>query len=124
MHKLFIVLGALLAALAVIMGAFGTHALKPQLDAGAMKVFQTAVDYHLYHALGLILVGILYRSLPASSTLGWAGGLMASGIVIFSGSLYLLATTGIKWLGAITPLGGAAFIVAWVLAAVGVWRAQ
>jgi uncharacterized membrane protein YgdD (TMEM256/DUF423 family) len=116
--------GALLAALAVIMGAFGAHALKGQLDAGAMKVFQTAVDYHMYHALGLVLVGVLCKGLAPSSTLGWAGGLMASGIVVFSGSLYLLSTTGIKWLGAITPLGGVAFIAAWILTAVGIWRAQ
>lgn len=124
MHKVFMVSGALLAALAVIMGAFGAHALKGQLDAGAMKVFQTAVDYHMYHALGLVLVGVLCKGLAPSSTLGWAGGLMASGIVVFSGSLYLLSTTGIKWLGAITPLGGVAFIAAWILTAVGIWRAQ
>ncbi len=123
MHKVWMVSGALLAALAVIMGAFGAHVLKGQLDAGAMKVFQTAVDYHLYHALGLILVGVLYKAAP-SPILAWAGGLMAGGIVVFSGSLYLLGTTGVKWLGAITPLGGAAFIVAWILTALGAWRVQ
>lgn len=122
MFKVFVSLGSLFAALGVVMGAFGAHGLKSQLTPDMLKVFNTAVEYHLFHAAGLILIGILSRLTSPSSLLMGAGAAMLCGIILFSGSLYLLSTTGVRWLGAITPLGGLAFIVAWVLLTVHIWR--
>ena len=122
MAKLFLIAGAVNAMLAVGLGAFGAHGLKSRLSAELLAVYQTGVQYHGYHALGLILIGIIALHLPASVWLKWSGGLMLVGILCFSGSLYLLAITGIRWLGAITPLGGLAFLIAWLLLAVAVFR--
>ena len=115
--KLFVSLGALAAALGVALGAFGAHALKARLSADMLAVWQTAVQYHLWHALGLVAVGLLAQHLPASVPVRVAGWLMVAGIVLFSGSLYVLAATGTRWLGAVTPLGGACLIVAWLVVA-------
>ena len=82
-----------------------------------LAVYQTGVQYHFYHALGLLIIGIAASHLPASASLKWSARLMLAGIVLFSGSLYLLAVTDIRWLGMITPLGGMAFIIAWLLLA-------
>ncbi|MEO4053073.1 DUF423 domain-containing protein [Solibacillus sp. CAU 1738] len=112
-----IILGASLAMLAVILGAFGAHALKDKFaEPKYVKNWETAVQYHMYHALGLLIIGILSMEslLGASSLLQWASYLMFGGIVFFSGSLYVLSVTGIKKLGAITPIGGLLFIVAWM----------
>ncbi len=113
--KLFIVLGALAAGLAVALGAFGAHALKAKLSPDLLAVYRTGVEYHFYHALGLVLVGLAAQHLPESGVLKAAGWLMAAGIVLFSGSLYVLAVSGIRALGAVTPIGGVAFIAAWAL---------
>ena len=121
MQKIFILSGSLLAALAVIMGAFGAHSLKAHLSNEMLDVYKTAVDYHIYHALGLILVGLLPNSTSPSSLLAWAGSSMLMGILLFSGSLYILSITGIRWLGAIAPFGGTAFILGWILLASAVW---
>jgi uncharacterized membrane protein YgdD (TMEM256/DUF423 family) len=121
--KLFVGLGALAAALGVALGAFGAHALKARLSADMLAVWQTAVQYHLWHALGLVGIGILAQQLPASGPLRLAGWLMLAGIVLFSGSLYVLAASGARWLGAVTPLGGACFILAWLALAYAVLRA-
>lgn len=115
MKSPFLFISALLAGLAVIMGAFGAHALRDLLSADMMKVYQTAVDYHMWHALGLGLIALVQQQCPESQKLYWAGWLMLAGILLFSGSLYLLAISGLKWLGAITPIGGMAFIAAWIL---------
>ena len=115
--KLFVSLGALAAALGVALGAFGAHALKARLSADMLAVWQTAVQYHLWHALGLVAIGLLAQHLPASVPVRVAGWLMVAGIVLFSGSLYALALSGTRWLGAITPLGGACLIVAWLVVA-------
>jgi uncharacterized membrane protein YgdD (TMEM256/DUF423 family) len=120
--KLFVTLGALAAALGVLLGAFGAHALKTRLAPDMLAVYQTAVQYHLWHALGLLSIGIVAFHLPTSVPLRVAGWLMLVGIALFSGSLYVLATTGTKWLGAITPFGGAAFIAAWLAFAWAVLR--
>jgi uncharacterized membrane protein YgdD (TMEM256/DUF423 family) len=106
-------IAALLMALAVMLGAFGAHGLKDRLDAYSMDVYQKAVFYHFIHALGLLVVSLA----PRTANLVWVNILLVAGILIFSGSLYLLAVTGVRTLGAITPLGGLSFIAAWLLLA-------
>lgn len=114
----FIIVGAVSMAIAVLMGAFGAHGLKTQLTEYAMGVYQTAVQYQIYHSLGLILIGAIGQipNMPHKG-LTRSGLAMALGILIFSGSLYLLAFTGIKWLGAITPVGGLLMVISWLLLA-------
>ncbi len=113
--KLLLLLGSFNAALAVMLGAFGAHALKARLSEQMLAVYQTGVQYHFYHALGLLVLGLSAFHLPASSWIKWSGWLMFSGIILFSGSLYLLALSNIRWLGMITPIGGMAFILAWFM---------
>ena len=120
--KIFLLLGSLAMMFAVGLGAFGAHGLKDKLSADMLAVYRTGVDYHFYHALGLLALGMIAVHLPESDLVKWSGALMAAGIVLFSGSLYLLALTGTRWLGAITPLGGAAWIVAWALLAAALLR--
>ena len=122
MFKLFASIGSINALLAVMLGAFGAHALKSRLSTEMLEIFQTGVQYHFYHALGLLAVGIIAYHLPDSRLLKWSGWLMLTGILIFSGSLYILSISGIKWLGAITPIGGTAFIIAWVLLTIAIVR--
>jgi uncharacterized membrane protein YgdD (TMEM256/DUF423 family) len=121
--RTFIALGSINAALAVILGAFGAHALKARLSPEMLSVYHTASQYQFYHALGMLLVAALASQLNSSGALRLSGFLMLAGIVLFSGSLYLLAVTGVTWLGAITPLGGLAFIAAWVVLAYAAVRA-
>ncbi len=120
--KIFLLLGSLAMMFAVGLGAFGAHGLKDKLSADMLAVYRTGVDYHFYHALGLLALGMIAVHLPESDLVKWSGALMAAGIVLFSGSLYLLALTGTRWLGAITPVGGAAWIVAWALLAAALLR--
>lgn len=122
MAKLFITLASLSGMFAVMFGAFGAHALKNRLDDYAMGVFETAVQYHFYHSLALLAVGLLAVSQPQTVMLKSSGWLFFIGILIFSGSLYLLSLTGIRWLGAITPLGGLAFIAGWACLAATGWK--
>ncbi|MFT4994664.1 MAG: uncharacterized membrane protein YgdD (TMEM256/DUF423 family), partial [Paraglaciecola sp.] len=96
--------------LAVILGAFAAHGLKDKLSESMMGAFQTGVQYQMYHSLALILLVVLYRQMP-QSLLIWSGGFMLAGILLFSGSLYLLAITQVRWFGPITPVGGLCFIV-------------
>lgn len=110
----FLLLGSVNAMLAVMLGAFGAHALKNRLDEHLLNVFRTGVEYHFYHALGLILIGTLAISLGISSWLKTAGWMMFAGIVLFSGSLYLLSILNLRWLGMITPIGGLLFILSWL----------
>ncbi|OJJ22059.1 hypothetical protein BKI52_08450 [marine bacterium AO1-C] len=115
MHKLLLMAGAIFSGLSVALGAFGAHALKALLEKNQrVDVFETAVRYQFFHALALILLGILAQQMP-HKYLNNAGYAFIIGIIIFSGSLYILAITNIRWLGAITPIGGVAFIVGWVL---------
>ena len=114
-------LAAALLAAAVILGAFGAHALKAKLTDDLMQVYKTGVEYHFYHALGLLLIGVLAVQMP-STLINWSAICLTAGIVIFSGSLYVLAITGIRWLGAITPIGGLSFIAGWVLLFMAVWK--
>lgn len=113
----FIIAGAVNAAIAVAFGAFGAHALKEKLSEHYLAVWETAVQYQMFHAIGLLVVGILMSSslFGASTQLTWAGYLLLAGIIIFSGSLYVLSLSGIGILGAITPIGGVAFIAGWIM---------
>lgn len=115
MQKLFLSIGSVAMALAVILGAFGAHMLKNELTDDLFEIFQTGVTYHFYHAIGILLIGALACYLPDTSYLRWSGWLMAAGIILFSGSLYILAIGDLRWMGAITPLGGLCFIAAWLL---------
>jgi uncharacterized membrane protein YgdD (TMEM256/DUF423 family) len=109
-------IGALLLGLAVMLGAFGAHALRGRLDAYSMSVYERAAFYHFIHALGLLIVPLFMRAGVLAASVGtWVCALLLAGIVIFCGSLYLLAVTGNRSLGAITPVGGVAFIAAWLL---------
>ncbi len=120
MPRIFLILGAINAFLCVAFGAFGAHGLKLRLSADMLAVYQTGVQYHFYHALGLIMVGLVLLHFPKSRSVALSGWLMLAGIVLFSVSLYALSLTGIRELGAITPLGGMAFLSAWILLAYGV----
>lgn len=112
--RLFLLLGSINMALAVIIGAFGAHALKARLDETLTKVYHTGVEYHFYHALGLILIGIIAMNIPANIWIKSSGWMMFIGIILFSGSLYSLSILNLRWLGMITPVGGLLFIAAWV----------
>jgi len=116
MSNLFIGLGALSAFISVAAGAFGAHALKQVLDTDMLAVYHTAVDYQFFHSLGLIVIGTLHKISPRHCHL-YAAWTMLAGIIIFSGSLYILSATGIKWLGMVTPIGGVFFLAAWLILA-------
>jgi uncharacterized membrane protein YgdD (TMEM256/DUF423 family) len=120
MHKTYLIQGSVFAGLGVVLGAFCAHGLKKLVGPETVGTFQTGVQYQMYHAFALLLVGILYERLP-HSLLNWAGGLFTGGILLFSGSLYLLAAlkaankVGISGVGIITPVGGLLFIAGWIL---------
>jgi uncharacterized membrane protein YgdD (TMEM256/DUF423 family) len=123
--RVFIAIGALSGCLAVAAGAFGAHALRGRISPEMLDVFQTGATYQMYHALALVGVGILLGrfSIDGSVWLSAGGWLFVAGTVLFSGSLYLLSLTGTTWLGAITPLGGLAFLAGWLALAIGILRA-
>jgi uncharacterized membrane protein YgdD (TMEM256/DUF423 family) len=124
MHKTFIITAAFIGALTVALGAFAAHFLKAKLPAENLQVFETAVRYQFYHVVALLATGILYKEFSIK-LLQWAGRFFIAGIILFSGSLYVvsIATPNtINWVGAITPLGGLCFIAGWVLMAVAVIR--
>ena len=111
-----------LGGISVILGAFASHALKGKLSDRALEIWETGTKYQMYHALALILVALLLSRLTSDSTpLVVAGYAFIIGVVLFSGSLYALSLSGIKWLGAITPLGGVAFIIGWTCFAIAAW---
>jgi len=121
MAKLFITLASCSGMLAVMIGAFAAHALKNTLDEYSLGVFHTAVQYHFYHSLALLAVGVLAISQPESLLLRSSGWLFFIGLLLFCGSLYALSFSGVRWLGAITPLGGLSFIAAWAALAAAAW---
>ncbi len=116
MARTFLVFGAGLAFLSVALGAFAAHALKTRITPYELEVFQTGVHYQGFHALALILVAALWHFRPDMKQLKAACFLFGAGVVIFSGSLYALSLTGVKWLGAITPVGGVCFLAGWAMA--------
>ena len=114
--KGLIITGAVLAGIAILFGAFGAHILKNKITADYLTGFDTGVKYHFYHSLGLMIIGILAFHFP-SEPLHIPCIFIVSGIILFSGSLYVLSITGLKWIGAITPFGGISFIIGWFLTA-------
>lgn len=123
MTRIFLAIAAAFGGISVILGAFASHALKDRLSEKALAIWETGTKYQMYHALALILIAVLISRFPNSTPLIVAGCAFIAGIMLFSGSLYALSFTGIKWLGAITPLGGVAFIIGWIclaIAAVGI----
>ncbi len=125
MQTFYLKIAALLGALAVALGAFGAHALKKILSEKYLAIFETAVRYQFYHVFALVAVGVLLKEFPNSYLL-WSGRLFCYGILIFSGSLYLMTLLeaigqqGFKWLGAITPIGGVCLIAGWIVMAIGI----
>jgi len=113
----FLTLGALSGFLAVGAGAFGAHALKARLAPDLLAIFETGARYQMYHALALVLVALVQVKAAPSALLAWSGWLFVAGTVLFSGSLYVLALSGVRWWGAVTPLGGLAFLAGWALLA-------
>ncbi|HKL27234.1 MAG TPA: DUF423 domain-containing protein [Desulfuromonadales bacterium] len=120
--KLFLMIGSLSALLGVALGAFGAHGLKSRVHPDMLAVWQTGVQYHLVHALGLLLIAILCQLLPQAGLLRPAGWVLLAGTLLFSGSLYLMVLTGVRALGMITPLGGIAFLLGWLLLALAAWQ--
>ena len=114
--------GAAMAGLSVAIGAFGAHALRARLEPARLATFETAVQYHMLHAVALLAVAALMGRVQSQQLLLLSGGLFTAGIFLFSGSLYALAITGITWLGAITPLGGLAFIGGWLCMGIAAWK--
>ena len=114
MIKIVLSCAAFSVMMSVMLGAFAAHGLKSKLSENLLNTFQTGVQYQMYHSLALILLVILYRQIPQSLLL-YSAGFMLAGIILFSGSLYMLALTQIKWFGPITPIGGVCFIVGWAL---------
>lgn len=121
MSRPILMTAAIFLAIAVAVGAFGAHGLKNLLTEEMLRIYKTGVEYHFYHALGMLLIGVVSMNMP-STLLNWSAVFLGIGILLFSGSLYLMAVTGIRWLGAITPLGGLSFIAGWVLLFVSIWK--
>ncbi|WP_159887492.1 DUF423 domain-containing protein [Paenibacillus puerhi] len=122
MNRTFVVWGSILGFLSVALGAFGAHALKDVLSAARLANFQTGVQYQMMHALGLIGVGLASIGLGQRRALAWAGWSMVIGIIVFSGSLYALSMLDMTMLGAITPIGGVAFLIGWLSLAIAAWK--
>jgi uncharacterized membrane protein YgdD (TMEM256/DUF423 family) len=120
MDRVFFAIGAVLALIGVAAGAFGAHGLKSRLSSEMLDIFEVGVRYHMYHAFALIAVAWAYTRWPGT-LIAASGWLFVAGMLIFSGSLYLLSLTGLRWLGAITPLGGIAFLAGWLCLAWAVW---
>ncbi|GAB7057826.1 DUF423 domain-containing protein [Paenibacillus sp. YK5] len=122
MNSTFVAIGSICALLSVALGAFGAHGLKEVLTPNMLANYQTGVQYQMMHSLGLIAIGLCASILPAGGHLRRAGWFMLIGIILFSGSLYVLSITGITALGAITPIGGIAFLLGWLFLALAAWK--
>jgi len=120
--RLALLLASIFLFAAVAFGAFGAHALKANIAPDMMSVYQTAVQYHFWHALGLLGIGALIAQRPDRGVLGVAGWLLVAGMLLFSGSLYAFALTGVRGFGSITPVGGVAFLGGWACLAWAAWR--
>jgi len=122
--RIFLAIASMLGGISVIFGAFASHALQDRLSTKSLAIWNTGTTYQMYHALALMLVALLLSRFPNSTLLTVAGYAFIAGMFIFSGSLYALTLTGIKWLGVITPLGGIAFIIGWLCLALASWRIE
>jgi uncharacterized membrane protein YgdD (TMEM256/DUF423 family) len=122
MAKTFLMIAAISGLLAVAIGAFGAHGLKARLSEDLMAAFQTGVQYHFYHCLALLLVALLQLQYPQLALLNWSAGLFVLGMLLFSGSLYTLAISGVRWIGVITPLGGLSFMAGWLCLFLALYR--
>ncbi len=122
MSKTFLILGAINAFLCIALGAFGAHGLKQTLSESMLAVYQTGIQYHFYHAFGILIIGLLLLHFPKSRLIPISGWLMMAGIILFSFSLYALSLTGMRGLGMITPFGGVSFLSAWVLLVFAIWK--
>ena len=122
MPKTFLILGAINTFFCIALGAFGAHGLKKMLSADMLAVYQTGIQYHFYHAFGILIIGLLLLHFPRSRLIPISGWLMLVGIVLFSLSLYVLSLTGIRGLGMITPFGGVSFLSAWALLIYAIWK--
>lgn len=121
--KTLLIMGSVLAGLAVVAGAFGTHGLKSKITPEDIAVFETAVKYQMYHALALLIIGLMgFNFSPI--VIKWPAILMSVGVLIFSGSLYAIVLGGIRWMGAVTPLGGILLIVSWLLLAYNIYKSS
>lgn len=121
MARVFVILGSINMLIAVALGAFGAHIVRDLINDHYYTIYQTGVDYHMFHSLGILLVGILALKIPGKQ-INWSGWLLFIGIVIFSGSLYVLSLTGINIIGAITPIGGVSFLIGWLLLALAAYK--
>lgn len=117
--KIFIIIGAINAFLAVALGAFGAHGLADKLESKYLDIWKTGVTYQMFHATGILVVALLLGKVAVSPLFSWSGWLMLVGIILFSGSLYVLSVTKVSVLGAITPFGGICFLAAWILLIIG-----
>ncbi|WP_059104197.1 DUF423 domain-containing protein [Shouchella shacheensis] len=122
MARLFLFIGSIVMAASVVIGAFGAHGLEGRLSTRMMENYQTGVQYHMIHGLGILAVGLLMTRVGSTGLLSGSGWAFLAGVVLFSGSLYVMALTGMTKLGAITPIGGLAFIVGWVLLGIAALR--
>lgn len=123
MERTLFLIASLLGGLSVALGAFGAHGLRGRIEENLLANYQTGVSYMFYHTLALLAVVLALGKWPASVLPVWAGWFFIVGILLFSGSLLVMALTGMRWLGAITPIGGVAFIVGWLLLAITAWHA-
>ena len=123
MDRTFFIMGSIVSGLAVALGAFGAHGLKNLVAPEMIDTWEKAVRYQMYHALGILLLAWAVTHWPPQANLLTVGGwLFLAGVMLFSGSLYILVLSGIKWLGAITPLGGVAFVAGWLCMVIAAWR--
>jgi len=120
-NRTILISGAIFMALGVLLGAFGAHALKTRLTPEMMQIYQIGVEYQFYHAIGLLFTGIIGFQIN-SKWVSRSAIFLGIGIILFSGSLYLIALSGIKAIGAITPIGGLLFVAGWISLAIGVWK--
>jgi uncharacterized membrane protein YgdD (TMEM256/DUF423 family) len=123
-ERQFIVIGCILGGLSVALGAFGAHGLRDIVAPNLLDNYETGVRYQFFHAFALIAAGLVYPKLSQSKFAKYAGWLFLIGTIIFSGSLYGIALTGMRWLGAITPIGGVAYVVGWACLAYAVWQSK
>jgi uncharacterized membrane protein YgdD (TMEM256/DUF423 family) len=120
--KFFLVIGCVFAFLSIAIGAFGAHGLEGKISERSLQIYKTGVQYQMFQTAGIFLVALLLDKYGSISTLTWAGWLMVIGVLLFSGSLYVLSVTDIKIIGAITPIGGVLFLVSWILVAISVLK--